>query len=217
MVARGVDEHGEPVSIEGTALMARCIQHETDHLNGVLFIDRLDREARREAMRIIRETSWGVPEPVVKASPHAGGSAVFGAADLQPGARRGHLAGTPQTAVPSLRAILDSRHEVVAVLTRPDARAGRGRALHPSPIKEVALAEGIEVLTPHSARDADLQDRLRQLAPAACPVVAYWRVAPARGPGHPAARVDQPALLAPAGLAWGRAPLDSPTRDHGRR
>lgn len=88
------------------------------------------------------------------------------------------FAGTPQTAVPSLRAILDSRHEVVAVLTRPDARAGRGRALHPSPIKEVALAEGLEVLTPHSARDADLQDRLRQLAPAACPVVAYGALLP---------------------------------------
>ena len=80
VVARGVDEHGEPVSIEGTAPPARCIPHPPDHLNGVLFIDRLDREARREAMRIIRETSWGVPEPVVKASPHAGGSAVFGAA-----------------------------------------------------------------------------------------------------------------------------------------
>ena len=79
VIARGLDEHGEAIAIEGTALMARCIQHETDHLDGVLFIDRLDRETRREAMRIIRDTSWGGPDPVVKASPHAGGSAVFGA------------------------------------------------------------------------------------------------------------------------------------------
>ena len=50
------------------------------------------------------------------------------------------FAGTPQTAVPSLRAILDSPHAVVAVLNRPDARAGRGRALHPSPIKAAAVA-----------------------------------------------------------------------------
>ncbi len=76
-VARGWDEHGEPQTIEGTALLARAIQHETDHLDGVLFIDRLDREARREAMRVIRETSWGVGEPVVKVSPHAG-LGVFG-------------------------------------------------------------------------------------------------------------------------------------------
>ena len=58
------------------------------------------------------------------------------------------LAGTPHTAVPSLRALLASRHEVAAVVTRPDARAGRGRTLHPSPVKEVALEHGLEVLTP---------------------------------------------------------------------
>ena len=58
------------------------------------------------------------------------------------------LAGTPDTAVPSLLALLASRHEVVAVVTRPDARAGRGRTLAPSPVKEVALEHGIEVLTP---------------------------------------------------------------------
>ena len=51
VVAKGWNEHGEPVTLEGTDLLARIVQHETDHLDGVLFIDRLDREARKEAMK----------------------------------------------------------------------------------------------------------------------------------------------------------------------
>ena len=89
------------------------------------------------------------------------------------------FAGTPDTAVPSLEALLASEHEVVAVLTRPDARAGRGRTLHPSPVKTVALERGIEVLTPVSPRDAAFQQRLREIAPDACPVVAYGALLPA--------------------------------------
>ncbi len=72
VVAKGWNMHGEPVSIEGTEMLSRAIQHETDHLDGILFIDRLDREARREAMRIIRQSEWfGEPAPQVKVSPHA--------------------------------------------------------------------------------------------------------------------------------------------------
>ncbi|MCD4526095.1 peptide deformylase [Nocardioides sp. cx-173] len=72
VVARGFDVHGEPVVIEGSDLLARALQHETDHLDGVLFIDRLDREARKAAMREIRESEWfGLEQPVVKVSPHA--------------------------------------------------------------------------------------------------------------------------------------------------
>jgi peptide deformylase len=60
------------VVIEGRELMARCVQHETDHLDGVLFIDRLDRATKKEAMRIIREAAAsGEPPPTVKVSPHA--------------------------------------------------------------------------------------------------------------------------------------------------
>lgn len=70
-VAKGFDMHGEPVTLEGTALLARCVQHETDHLDGVLFVDRLDPEQRKLAMKAIREAEWfGQPAPVVKASPH---------------------------------------------------------------------------------------------------------------------------------------------------
>jgi len=71
VVARGRDQYGEPIEVHGTERLARVIQHETDHLDGVLFIDRLDPETRRQAMREIRQARWfGIPEPVVKASPH---------------------------------------------------------------------------------------------------------------------------------------------------
>ena len=88
------------------------------------------------------------------------------------------FAGTPEVAVPSLRAILASPHEVVAVLTRPDARAGRGRSLVPSPVAQVARAEGIEVLTPARPRDPEFQSRLEALAPDAAPIVAYGGLIP---------------------------------------
>jgi peptide deformylase len=72
VIATGFDMHGEPVRIEGSDLLARAIQHETDHLDGVLFIDRLDPASRKAAMKEIRESEWfGLERPVVKLSPHA--------------------------------------------------------------------------------------------------------------------------------------------------
>ena len=78
VVATGFNMHGDPVTIEGSALLARCIQHEVDHLDGILFIDRLDPEQRKAAMRAIREAEWsGLSAPAIKVSPHAtGGLAV---------------------------------------------------------------------------------------------------------------------------------------------
>lgn len=71
-VARGFTMYGEPVVLAGSALLARCIQHETDHLDGILFIDRLDRETKKAAMRLIREADWaGGPVPAIRLSPHA--------------------------------------------------------------------------------------------------------------------------------------------------
>jgi peptide deformylase len=71
VVAHGQNMYGDPITIEGSAMLSRAIQHETDHLDGVLFVDRLDREARKAAMRAIREASWnGEPTPTVKVSPH---------------------------------------------------------------------------------------------------------------------------------------------------
>jgi peptide deformylase len=71
VVATGFNMYGEPVTIQGSDLLARAIQHESDHLDGVLFIDRLDRETRKAAMKAIREAQWfGAQPPIVKVSPH---------------------------------------------------------------------------------------------------------------------------------------------------
>ena len=83
------------------------------------------------------------------------------------------FAGTPETSVPTLDALLDSRHEVAAVLTRPEAPSGRGRQLIPSPVAQHAAARGVEVLTPRTPSDPEFLDRLRAIGPACCPIVAY--------------------------------------------
>lgn len=70
VVAHGFNMYGDPVLIEGSDLLARAIQHETDHLDGILFLDRLDREARRVAMKEIRESDWFGAGTQVKISPH---------------------------------------------------------------------------------------------------------------------------------------------------
>jgi len=72
VVAQGFDMYGEPVTIQGSELLARAIQHETDHLDGILFIDKLDSEVRKLAMKEIRESDWfGAEQPVIRVSPHA--------------------------------------------------------------------------------------------------------------------------------------------------
>ena len=88
------------------------------------------------------------------------------------------FAGTPQAAIPALEAILASRHEVAAVVTRPDAPAGRGRHLEPSPVARLARDAGIEVLTPAKVRDPAFLDRLREIGPDCCPVTAYGALLP---------------------------------------
>lgn len=72
-VAKGFDMHGEPIVVEGTEFLARALQHEVDHLDGILFIDRMSAEMRREAMREIRESVWFQEGqgPEVRMSPHA--------------------------------------------------------------------------------------------------------------------------------------------------
>jgi methionyl-tRNA formyltransferase len=97
------------------------------------------------------------------------------------------FAGTPSAAVPSLEALLHSTHEVAAVLTRPDAPAGRGLRLAPSPVALRAAEAGVEVLTPARPRDPDFLDRLRAIAPDCCPVTAYGALIPQVAldvPGH---------------------------------
>lgn len=88
------------------------------------------------------------------------------------------FAGTPEVAVPALDAIAASRHELVGVVTRPDAPSGRGRRLVASPVAQRAEELGVPVLKPEHPRDPEFQAALRALAPDACPVVAYGALLP---------------------------------------
>jgi len=88
------------------------------------------------------------------------------------------FAGTPTAALPTLAALLKSRHEVVAVITRPDARAGRGQRLAPSPVTRRAGEAGLEVLQPDRPGDPAFLARLREIGPDCCPVVAYGALLP---------------------------------------
>jgi len=83
------------------------------------------------------------------------------------------FAGTPSPAVVALESLLTSHHEIVAVVTRPDAPAGRGRKLVPSPVSELAHSHGIEVLTPASPGDLDFISRFTEIAPDCAPIVAF--------------------------------------------
>ncbi|HVF20333.1 MAG TPA: methionyl-tRNA formyltransferase [Mycobacteriales bacterium] len=89
------------------------------------------------------------------------------------------FAGTPSVALPSLDALLASDHDVIAVITRPDAPAGRGRRTTAGPVAERARDAGVEVLTPASPKDPEFQQRLTDLAPDCIPVVAYGALVPA--------------------------------------
>jgi methionyl-tRNA formyltransferase len=88
------------------------------------------------------------------------------------------FAGTPEVAVPALEAVADSRHELVGVVTRPDAPAGRGRRLVASPVGVRAEELGLPVLKPGHPRDPEFQAALRELGPDCCPVVAYGALLP---------------------------------------
>jgi methionyl-tRNA formyltransferase len=95
------------------------------------------------------------------------------------------FAGTPEVAVPALTALLESRHDVVAVITRPDAPAGRGRSLQRSPVGGLADEHGLEVLTPARPSEPEFLARLAELAPDCCPVVAYGALVPRAALGIP--------------------------------
>jgi methionyl-tRNA formyltransferase len=88
--------------------------------------------------------------------------------------------GTPDVAIPSLDALADSRHKLVAVVTRPDAPSGRGKKLTASPVAQRATELGIEVLKPQRPRDEEFVGRLTEIAPDSCPVVAYGALLPQR-------------------------------------
>ena len=172
VIAKGFNMYGDPVVIEGSDLLARCIQHETDHLDGILFVDRLDTDTRKQAMKAIREADWsGLGRPTADQG--------LAPPDERIRSVRVVFAGTPEPAVTALKAIVASRHELVGVVTRPDAPAGRGRKLVASPVAQYAEElGGIEILKPVKPRDPDFLARLAEIAPDCCPVVAYGGLLP---------------------------------------
>jgi methionyl-tRNA formyltransferase len=95
------------------------------------------------------------------------------------------FAGTAAAALPTLDALLKSRHEVAAVISRPDARAGRGQLVATSPVTRRAAEAGIEVLRPDRPGDPDFLDRLAAIGPDCCPVVAYGALLPQSALGIP--------------------------------
>ena len=129
VVAHGQNMYGDPVTVEGTARLARCIQHETDHLDGVLFVDRLDPETRKEAMRAIREAEWaGLSAPRVKVSPHVSTAIARCASIGEAGLRRHAGGGRPVAARAARRARARGRRG-----HHPSAGARRPRAAHRRP------------------------------------------------------------------------------------
>ena len=210
VVAHGFDMYGEPVLVEGSEMLARAIQHETDHLDGILFVDRLDREARKEAMKFIREAEWfGDPAPQVKVSParHPRSRALTGpCASSSPA--------PPRPPCPSLEAVAASRHELVGVVTRPTRPRVAAAGWSPRPSPQRAEELGVPVLKPDHPRDPDFQDALRALDAGLLPGRRLRRAAAAVGARHPRARLGQPALLGAARLARRRA---GAARDLGRR
>jgi len=87
--------------------------------------------------------------------------------------------GTPEFAVPSLKTLLESNHEVIAVVTQPDRQSGRGRRMKSCPVKAVAEEAGIKVLQPRRVREAEFIEELKQLNPSLIVVVAYGQILPA--------------------------------------
>ena len=191
-------------------MLARCFQHETDHLDGILFTDRLEGEDRKAALRAIRNANYDAitEQTTAKRAKTVGssfGGGSFGAEfTAGSGAVRVLFAGTPAVAVPSLDALVDAGFDVVAVLTRPDAPLGRKRVLTPSPVAARAAELGIEVI--HAAKvDADVTARIAAAAPGRRRHRRLRRADSPGGPGHSPPRLDQPALLPAAGLARRRS------------
>ncbi len=172
VVAKGMNMHGEPVILEGS------------ELHGPLHPARDGPPRRHHVRRPSRRRDAqggheGHPRGRVVRPAGAAGQALAALDQLALALGvRLVFAGTPEVALPSLSALIASQHEVVAVVTRPDAPAGRGRSLQASPVADLAAEHGIEVLKPEKPRDPDFLGRLAEIAPDCCPVVAYGALVP---------------------------------------
>ncbi len=175
--------HGEPVTIEGSELLARAIQHETDHLDGILFIDRMDREQRKLALKAIREAEWAGRGPA-RSSRRARTPRSAGRSDrLAPSGRSRDAPGlrgyarrsrsrpwrrSPRPATSSPRSSPGRTHRPVAAAGSSARPSRTGRTPRGVPVLHAATAVGSRTSSPRSA----------PLAPDCCPVVAYGALVP---------------------------------------
>ena len=154
---RAQDEHGDEQLIEASGLEARVLQHEMDHLDGVLILDRTSRDQRKQAMRALREVGTGSP-PLSR---------------RRLGSVRTVYLGTSSFAATVLEALAASEHRPALVVTRPDAPRGRGRRLLPPPVAEKARELGLELIQPERLHDEDVLARIAAAEPEALAVCAY--------------------------------------------
>ena len=165
---RFLDRNGEPQEIEADGLLATALQHEVDHLNGVLFIDYLSRLKRERVTKKFAK--------LAKRENDGAGDAPASNRKLM----RVVFMGTPQFAVPALSAIVGHGHEVVAVYTRAPQPAGRrGLELTPSPVQRIAEQFRIPVMTPRSLREQAAVEPCRSHDADIAVVVAYGLILPA--------------------------------------
>ena len=150
---KALDESMEEFVLEGTGLLARAICHECDHLDGLMVCFQSGRRAYGCRAGRRRRGGYGV-------------KVIF--------------MGTPDFAVGTLEALVKSgaRHEVVAVVTQPDKPKGRGKAMQPTPVKEVAVRENIPVLQPRKVRDPEVVEELRTFDADVIVVVAFGQLIP---------------------------------------
>ena len=195
VLLEAIGQDGQPFRLEAGGLVARAIQHEIDHLDGILFLDHLSPMRRRLLINRFKREHEGE-------GLHPRGQADAG----RRGVMRIVFFGTPEFAVPSLRALLEEGFDVVGVVTQPDRPQGRSRSqVVASPVKEVAEAEGLPVLQP----DRPVGDVF--VAGAGAPQRRHrrrgrlWPRPQARNPGHSPPRDDQRPRL-DAAPAPGRRP-----------
>lgn len=173
---KALDRDGNPFEEVAEGLLAVCIQHECDHLNGKLFVDYLSTLKRDRIRKKLEKQhrQQARPHPP-KACP---GKPFSFSEPRMSQALRIVFAGTPEFAAEHLKALLDTPHRIVAVYTQPDRPAGRGQKLMPSAVKSLALEHGLPVMQPQSLRNAEAQAELAALRADLMVVVAYGLILP---------------------------------------
>ncbi|MEX2275620.1 MAG: methionyl-tRNA formyltransferase [Actinomycetota bacterium] len=180
---RGQDLKGRDVELVGEGLLARIFQHETDHLDGTLYLDRLDEDGRKEVLRQLRQIELrramqehAGAESVGAAPAAASGGGILRAVNAS--GLRVAFFGNDRWSVPSLEALRRSSHKIVGVLTAAPRPAGRGSLLRTTPVSDAARAAGLSVSETERADTSAVTRTVRDAAPDVLVVVAYGELLP---------------------------------------